>query len=75
MERDWEIIREIMLKLEALPNNSEVVRLIDFPEEKHFSASYNAQLLVEAGLVEGQIKNHRGIDPKPPEILLRRLTW
>lgn len=75
MKRDWEIIREIMLKLEELPNNTEVVRLSDFPKEQHFSASYNAQLLVEAGLVEGQFSHFRGIDPKASDMLLRRLTW
>lgn len=51
------------------------VHLLKFQEEKHFVASYNAKLLVEAGLVHGKVMPNRGATPKPAEFFLENLTW
>ena len=75
MKRDWDIIREIMLKVEELPNDHEMVKLTDFPDDQHFSAAYNAQLLVESGLVKGHVIDEMGRDSKPANFFLQRLTW
>ena len=75
MERDWDIIREILIKLEKTNPDEKFVKLSDFPEEKHFIVSYNAKLLIDAGLVQGKIMPFRGVSPKPADLYLENLTW
>lgn len=73
MERNWDIIREIFTKLESMPQEKGSLNMLDFDETQFAEVSYNVQLLVEAGLVEGQIADEFGGGPS--EFFLMRLTW
>lgn len=72
MVRNWEIIREILLKLEKmLPDQT--LRLGDFPEEKAYDYSYHMELLFEAGLIYGKMLEECGTQAS--DFLALRLTW
>lgn len=73
MTRNWDIIRKLLTRLESLPNTDASLRLADFPDEQAYEYSYHAELLIEAGLVVGQMS--RTIGTGPTEFILRRLTW
>lgn len=73
MKRDWDIVREILCKLEDLESTDDIVRLSDFPVERAFEYSYNMELLIEAGLVDGQMSKTLGRGAA--HFMARRLTW
>jgi|SRR6185312_4747652 len=73
MKRDWDMIREILTKLEDLPDTDTAIQLSDFPESRAFEYSYHVELLIEAGLVEGQVSKYLG--GGPAYFLAQRLTW
>lgn len=70
MKRNWDTIREILTMLEE---RDEPVRLMDFPHERSAEISYNVEIMIEAGLVVGQISKTLGRGAK--EFVLFRLTW
>ncbi|CAH1388103.1 DUF2513 domain-containing protein [Candidatus Nitrotoga sp. M5] len=63
MNRNWDTIREILTRLEELPNTDSVLQLSDFTTDQAFEYSYHTELLIEAGLVEG--KMFRNMDGGP----------
>ena len=73
MERNWDIIRDILIKIEALDSANKPLHLSDFPPDKANEYSYHAELLLEAGLVEGQM--HRTMRQEAQTFMIRRLTW
>ena len=73
MKRNWEVIREILIKLEELPNTDSGLQLSDFPSEKAYEYAYHVELLIEAGIVEGQMSKAAG--PGPAHFFAHRLTW
>lgn len=73
MKRNWEIIREILTKLEDLPNTDSALELNYFPKENAFEYSYHMELLIEAGLVEGRMS--RALGGGPTHFFAQRLTW
>jgi len=73
MTRDWDIIREILTKLEENLSPSNILQLSDFSSEQRESISYHSELLIEAGLVDGEMIKSMGRDI--PEFLITRLTW
>ena len=73
MRRDWDTIREILTRLEDLPNTDAMLRLSDFPSDRSYECSYHVELLVDAGLVEGGMSETLGRGPK--DFFARRLTW
>ncbi|MET4570693.1 DUF2513 domain-containing protein [Rhodanobacter soli] len=73
MKRNWDIIREILTHLEELPNTDSMLELSDFPEDRAFEYAYHVELLIEAGLVEGQMAGTLG--GGPADFFARRLTW
>lgn len=73
MKRNWDTIREILTKVEACTLPTEMVRLSDFPKERAAETSYHMQLLIEAGLVQGQIVGTIG--PEIKDFFGQRLTW
>jgi len=73
MKRNWDTIRELLIKVEGCTLPTEVVRLSQFPSERAAEISYHMTLLIEAGLVKGQVA--QTIDPGPKDFFAQRLTW
>ena len=73
MKRNWDTIREILTALEELPSTDAILRLSDFENDRAFEISYHTDLLIEAGLVEGQMSLTLG--GGPTQFMARRLTW
>lgn len=71
MKRDWDVIREVLLKVEE-GNGDKEISSEDFPEPERALVAYNMLLLREAGLVDGG-----GRDPSmgPPHAFVNRMTW
>lgn len=73
MKRNWETIRELLTKVEECTLPTEMVRLGSFPPERAAEVSYHMALLIEAGLVNGQVS--RTIGPEINDFFSQRLTW
>jgi Hypothetical protein (DUF2513) len=73
MKRNWDTIRELLVKVEACSLPVEMVRLSDFPKERAAEISYHMALLIEAGLVKGQMV--QTIGPEAKDFFGQRLTW
>jgi len=73
LKRDWEIIRELLTKVEECTLPTEQVGLSNFPAERHAEVSYHMALLIEAGLVHGKMSG--SIGPSVAQFIARRLTW
>ncbi|MBA1276174.1 MULTISPECIES: DUF2513 domain-containing protein [Pseudomonadaceae] len=73
MKRNWDTIREILTRLEDLPDTDSMLDLSDFPEDGRYEYSYHVELLIEAGIVEGQMS--RTLGRGPTHFFARRLTW
>lgn len=41
MKRNWEVIREILIRLEELPSTDVGLQLPDFPAEKAYDYAYH----------------------------------
>ena len=73
MKRDWDIIREILIRLEEATSEDDCLRLSNFPQERAQEISYHVELLMEAGLINGQLAKTLG--PGPYDFFAERLTW
>lgn len=73
MKRNWDTIRELLAKVEECTLPTEMVRLGDFPEERAAEISYHMALLIDAGLVRGQMV--RTIGPEVKDFIADKLTW
>jgi hypothetical protein len=73
MKRNWDTIREILTRLEEVTPEEHSLRLLSFPSEHAVEMSYHMELLMEAGLVNGQMS--KTIGPGPHDFLAIRLTW
>ena len=73
MKRDWDTIREILIKLEDAPTPSDTIQLSSFPMERADEISYHMELLIEAGLVDGHMSKTLGRGPQ--HFFASRLTW
>ena len=73
MKRDWDTIRDILTRLEDLPDTDQILRLSDFPADRAVEISYHMELLIEAGLVEGDMSHTLGAGAA--HFMARRLTW
>ena len=73
MKRDWDTIREILIKFEGLAPDAGPLQLSDFPSEKAYEYSYHVELLLEAGLIHGQMSKMLGRHAQ--NFLAQRLTW
>jgi len=73
MKRDWDMIRDMLTRLEELPSRDMNLGMSAFASDSQAIASYHAELLIEAGLVEGTLS--RTIGPGIKHFMLRRLTW
>ena len=73
MERNWDKIREILIKLEEMPAEKGNLRLGDFPSDEAYEYSYNIELLMEAGLIHGDMSKTLG--KHAGDFMAIRLTW
>ncbi|MGF1645072.1 MAG: DUF2513 domain-containing protein [Thiotrichales bacterium] len=73
MKRDWDIVREILTRMEECSTPGDTLSLSSFGAERAAEISYHAELLLEAGLVDGQMS--KTISRGPHDFFLRRVTW
>ncbi len=73
MKRNWDTIRELLAKVEDCTLPTDIVQLEHFSEERAAEISYHMALLIEAGLVLGQVINTLG--PEVQDFIVERLTW
>jgi hypothetical protein len=73
MKRNWDVIREILCAVEAIPSPDQVLELNDFDSERRDEISYHARLLLEAGLAEGRMID--SLSAESADFYLSRLTW
>lgn len=74
MKRNWDTIRELLTKVEECCSRPvDSVRLASFPTGRDIEISYHMALLIEAGLVNGQIS--KSLNQEVNDFLARRLTW
>lgn len=57
MQRNWEIIREILLRLEASDKPNPYINANSFDGLEEQEVAYNMRLLSEAGYIEAKIQN------------------
>jgi Hypothetical protein (DUF2513) len=73
MKRNWDTIREILNRLEEASESDDYLQLHSFPEDRAAEVSYHVELLLEAGLVDGEMS--KTIGPGPYDFFAARLTW
>ena len=73
MKRNWDVIRELLSKVEECSLPTDMVQLSSFSPERAVEVSYHMELLFEAGLVDGQMS--KTIGPGPYDFFAMRLTW
>lgn len=73
MKRNWDTIRELLAKVEECSLPTERVRLGNFPKERASEISYHMALLIEAGLVNGQMD--KTLSPEVKDFFAHKLTW
>lgn len=74
MNRDWEIIRAILIRLEEATAPNAVVNMKDFEGIEAQAIAYNMRLLRDAGCIEANILETSTGDHKIGAALARRLT-
>lgn len=57
MKRDWEIIRNILQRLEDKDSPNSYINMNDFPDHDAQAVGYNMKLLHQAGYIEAKILN------------------
>lgn len=72
MRRNWDIIRELLLAVEALPTSGSELHARELPGRDESLTTYQMRLLIEAGFLEGEIHQAIGTAPRGTAY---RLTW
>ncbi|AMP89084.1 MULTISPECIES: DUF2513 domain-containing protein [Legionella] len=72
MRRDWDVIRNILIKIENLETNT-YLQLKNFPESEHNKISHHIELLCDDNLIECNI--HKTTAGRPYDFHVSRLTW
>jgi hypothetical protein len=73
MERNWDTIREVLFRLEAMAPEKGFLQLADFPKERAYEYSYNVELMAEAGLI--YCKMSKTFGKNATDFSAYRLTW
>lgn len=71
MQRDWEVVRQVLLGLEQLGTGASVVPDSDVPPYDRENVAYHMKLLAEAGIVDAHCTETTG----GTHCLASRLTW
>ncbi|EIE1198943.1 TPA: DUF2513 domain-containing protein [Vibrio parahaemolyticus] len=72
MERSWDTVREILLKIEQLEPNAQLT-LNDFDKERGHEIAYHIKLLESAGLIEVALS--KTISQAPTDFFAKSMTW
>jgi len=72
MKRDWELIREVLMRLDEKDAETHALNSEDFDEHIRREITYQVELLEEAGLVDATIIEAMS---DPPDFMAYRLTW
>ena len=72
MKRDMDLIREILLAIEAHPESDADELNLSFPDYSEDEVSYHCRLLLDAGFIDGK---SIGEDGEPDEWMIKGLTW
>jgi len=73
MKRDWDTIRDILIRLEDKGPDEDSLELSNFPAEQRDEVLYHVELLEEADLIHGKIDKQIG--PVSYNFIAVRLTW
>jgi hypothetical protein len=73
MKRNWDTIREILLRLEEKGLGEHPLQLSSWPKDILPEISCHVELLKEAGLIHGRMSKEIG--PSPHDFVAIRLTW
>ena len=71
MQRNWDIIRKILLKIEQLPTENSEFISNELDGVDNEAVAYHMRLLLESGLIVGGCRDALG----PPLCHANRLTW
>jgi len=72
MKRNWEIVRDILIKVESNEAGSKPLENRDFPDDLKFEYSEHVEILFEAKLIKGNLFQ----DLKPPKSYsITGITW
>jgi hypothetical protein len=63
MKRNWDVVRELLTKVEECSKPGDAIQLSAFPTERLEEVSYHMALLMEAGLVDGHVSKTSGAGP------------
>lgn len=70
MKRDWDLVREILVKLEELPPDTEL-ESDAFPDRDRRLVAYHMKMLRDRGLIDAiEISNIMSMD-----FMAQRMTW
>lgn len=73
MRRNMDIVRHILLETEQAESYSLDSSRMTTEEWDSDEVSYNAEIMVEAGLLDASVSQTLG--RRYPEVLIKRLTW
>lgn len=74
MQRDWDTVRYLLLKLEAMQEGTNgYLSLEQLATDSTEHVSYHIELLLEAGLIKGHMHKRLGLGPH--DFICHRLTW
>jgi len=73
MKRNWDTIRDILIKLEEKGNDKPYLSLNDFSTETHANISYHIEILEESGIIKCNISKTMGNNIN--DFFALRLTW
>jgi len=73
MKRDWDMIRDIMVRCKEKPDVGEPLQLGNWPENIHPEISYHVKMLLDKDYLEGKME--KTIGPGPDNFFIYQLTW
>ena len=73
MKRNWDVIREVLIRFEEKPSKERALQLDAWSEDIQPEVSYNVDILLDGGLLDGKMLPT--LDPGPINFLVFRLTW
>ena len=71
MQRNWDIIRKILIEIEALSTEDSAFNSTDLQQADPETTAYHMRLMLEAKLIVGGCRDAMG----PPFCHASRLTW
>jgi hypothetical protein len=72
MKRDMDLIREILLGIEAYPESYAHDLKLNFPNHSEDEVSYHLRLLLDAGMIDAKCLQSMG---EPDEWAIKGMTW